>query len=146
MADLLSALGITALTFGRFLQSEAGKKFIESIVGKLGETIAVSGLEKLNQLRQVIRQKLCGNTSAEKAMMAAEQGDQKALETVAAHVQLAMTEDEEFAAQVKQIAQDIINIGKIEGHKVNVYGGQGNQINNPQDKVFIAGDHATFHF
>lgn len=148
MADPLSALGMVALAFGSsFLQSEAGKKFIESIVGKLGETIAASGLEKANELRRAIWNKLRGNPNAERALSAAEQGNEKALETVAAHVQLAMAEDKEFAVQVQQIAEEIVNIGKIEGRNIqNVYGDQGIQINDPQDKVITARDNNTFNF
>lgn len=148
MTDPFSALGISALAFGHsFLQSETGKKFIESIVGKLGETVAISGLEKITQLRQAIWNKLRGNVNAEKALTAAEQGNQKALEMVAAHVQLAIAEDEKFATQVQQIAEEIVNIGKIEGRNIqNVYGGQANQINDPKDKVFIIGDNAKLEF
>jgi hypothetical protein len=148
MADPLSALGIAAFAFlSHFAQSEPGKKFIESIVGKLGEKTLEAGLQKANQLKQVVVKKLRGNSAAAVAIAAAEKGDQQALSTVSDYLQTAMEADPTFAAEVKQLAQQIINIGNIEGRDVfNVSGGQAVVINDAQDKVITAGDHNTFNF
>ena len=119
MADPLSALGIAAFAFlNGFMQSDQGKKFIESIVGKLGEKTLEAGLGKAGELKRKIVEKLQGNGKAAGAIAAAEAGDPEALKTIAAHLQLEMADDEAFATKIKQIAEQIINIGKIEGRNV----------------------------
>ena len=137
MADPLSALGIAAFAFlNGFMQSDQGKKFIESIVGKLGEKTLEAGLGKAGELKRKIVEKLRGNGKAAGAIAAAEVGDEKALRTIAAHLQLEMDEDETFATEIKQMAEQIINIGKIEGHNVQQnYGGQNLQVNDPKSEV-----------
>lgn len=148
MTDPFSALGIAALAFlGHFAQSEPGKKFIESIVGKLGEKTLEAGLKKADELKAIVVKRLRCNAAAEQAIAAAENGDEKALQTVGAYLNVAMLEDEPFAAQVRQIAAQIINIDKIEGRNIqNVYGGQGLQVNDPNAPVIQAGENARFYF
>lgn len=148
MVDPISALGIAAFAFlNGFVQSEPGKKFVEGIVGKLGEKTLEAGLEKGGELKRKIAERLSGNPKAESAIAAADQGDQKALKSVAAHLQLEMDEDEVFATELQQMAEQIINIGKIEGHNVqNVYGGQGLQVNDPRSQVIQAAENAKFYF
>jgi hypothetical protein len=145
MTEPFSALFITGLAFlTSFAQSEPGKKFIESIIGKLGEKVLEGGLEKIHQLRQLIVQKLSGNPKATRALEEASTGDQTALRSVAAHLELEMNEDEAFAAQVKQIAQEIVNIGTISGQNVqNVFGGQAQQITGEKANVYQIGDNAN---
>jgi hypothetical protein len=137
MSDPFSALGIAAFAFlSHFAQSEPGKKFIESIVGKLGEKTLETGLQKAGELKAIVIKKLRGNKQAEQAIAAAEQGNQKALQTVGAYLNVAMMEDEAFATQVRQMAEQIINIGKIEGRNIQtVYSGQGLQVNDPRSEV-----------
>lgn len=148
MADPFSALGIAAFAFlSHFAKSEAGKKFIESIVGKLGEKTLEAGLKKAGELKAIIVKKLRGNAAVEEAIVAAERGDEKALQTVGAYLNVAMVEDETFATQVRQIAEQIINIGKIEGRNIqNIHGGQGLQVNDPNAPVIQAGEGASFNF
>jgi hypothetical protein len=137
MADQLSAIAIATFAFLNHLaQTDGGKKFVESIVGELGKKTLDAGLGKAGELKRKIVGRLSGNPKAEAAIAAAETGDQKALNTIAAHLQLEMDEDETFAAEIKQIAQQIINISKIEGRNVqNNYGGQNLQVNDPKSEV-----------
>lgn len=148
MPEPVSALGIAAFAFlSHFVQTEPGKKFIESIVGKLGEKTLEAGLKKANELKQKVVKKLQGNAAAERAIAAAEVGDPEGLQEVGAFLQLAMTQDEEFATQLRQIAEQIINVGKIEGRNVqNIYSGQGLQVNDPKSQVIQAGENAKFYF
>ncbi|MBD1846353.1 hypothetical protein H6F89_23610 [Cyanobacteria bacterium FACHB-63] len=148
MADPFSALGIAAFAFlSHFAQSEAGKKFIESIVGKLGEKTLEAGLQKAVELKAIVVKKLRGNPAAEQAIVAAERGDEKALQTIGAYLNVAMVEDEAFATQVRQIAEQIINIGKIEGRNVqNNYGGENFQVNDPNAPTIQGGSNNTINF
>jgi hypothetical protein len=147
MVDPLSSLGIAAVAFlSGFVQSETGKKFIEGIIGKLGEKVLDAGLEKTNQLRRLIVSKLSGNANAERALEAAEQGNQKALEDVADYLKVAMKEDEEFASQVQAIVKEI-NIGVLEEsnqvqNQTVQSGGIGYQTQTGHDNTnFIGGTH-----
>ncbi|KAM3102461.1 hypothetical protein ACKFKF_03680 [Phormidesmis sp. 146-12] len=148
MADPLSAIGIAAFAFlSHFAQSEPGKKFIESIVGKLGEKTLEAGLKKADGLKSIVIKKLQGNAAAERAITAAEGGDPEALQDVGAFLRLAMSQDQEFAAEVRQIAEQIINVGKTDARNVmNVYDGQGLQVNDPKSQVIQAGENAKFYF
>jgi hypothetical protein len=141
----ISVLGIAVLAFlNGFVKSELGKKFIESIVGKLGEKTLEAGLERGGELKRKIVERLSGNANAESAITAAEQGDQEALRTVAEHLQLAMDADESFAAELQQMADQIINIGKIEGQNVqNVYGGQAQMSTGDGTTVVQVGPNST---
>ncbi|MCY6494592.1 hypothetical protein [Leptolyngbya sp. GGD] len=148
MADPFSALGIAALAFlSHFAQSDPGKKFIESIVGKLGEKTLETGLKKSDELKAIVVKKLWGNAAAEHAIAAAEQGNPEGLQDVGAFLRLAMSQDQEFAAQVRQIAEQIIHIDKIEGRNVqNNYGGENYQVNEPQGTTVQGGTNNTYTF
>lgn len=140
MPDPLSALAIAAFAFvSHFVQTEPGKKFIESIVGKLGEKTVEAGLHQIGELKRKITEKLSGNDKAQKAVAAAETGDPQALRSLAAHLQLEMDDDEPFATEIKQLAEQIINIGENKGQNIqNNYGGQNLQMNNSQSPVVQA--------
>lgn len=148
MTEPFSALGIAAFAFlSHFAQSEPGKKFIESIVGKLGEKMLEAGLKKAGELKSIVVKKLQGNATAEQAIALAESGDEQALKTVGAYLNVAMVEDQEFAAQVRQMAEQIINVGRIERKNIqNIYGGQGLQVNDSTAPVIQAGENASINF
>jgi ferritin-like metal-binding protein YciE len=145
MADPLSAVAIATLAFLNHLrQTEAGKQLMEGIFSNLGEKISEAGLEKINALCKAIGARLGGNPKAEEALTASAQGDVKAVETVAAYVQLAMNEDEAFAAELQELAAQIIQIGQMEGQNIqNIYGGQGQQITGEKATVYQVGPHST---
>jgi hypothetical protein len=148
MAEPFSATFIAALALlNTFRQTETGKKFIEGIVGHLGENVLDTSLEKINELRKLIWAKLRGNAGAEQALAAAEQGSEPALKDVAGYLKVAMKEDEAFAAQVQQMAQEIVIIGKIKGRNVqNISGGEGYQSIESNAPVIQGGSGHTITF
>ena len=57
-----------------------------------------------------------------------------------------MKQEPAFADELQQIAQQIINIEKVEGNVMNVFGGQGLQVNDPNAPVIQAGESANITF
>lgn len=111
------------------LANLAFTKCFETTIEKFTE----AALSKMDKLRQKIWNKLRGNSNAENAIVAVEQGSKADLEKVAAYLQVALTEDEQFKQEVEQLAREIhqeISIGKVQGQNVqNVFGGEGQQFN-----------------
>jgi hypothetical protein len=68
MIDPASAATIVGLAFAQFFQTEAGKKLIEGSVGKLGESLTEGTLKKMNELRQMIWNKLRGKPGGEQVL------------------------------------------------------------------------------
>ncbi|MBE9115165.1 hypothetical protein IQ249_04555 [Lusitaniella coriacea LEGE 07157] len=97
----LSAYAIATLAF---ISGNAAS----TVVGKLTET----ALEKANELRKKIWDKLRGKEEAEKALKAVEEGAEAELETVADYLKIAMREDPNFAAEIQALAKEIE--GKID--------------------------------
>jgi hypothetical protein len=147
MSDPLTATAIAAYAFAsHFVQTELGKKFIEGIVGEAGKSVLATGLNKMGELKEKIVQKLSGNGSAEVAIAATEEGDPEALEDVAYHLRNAMKADSAFATELQQVAEQIINIGKIEGKNIqNIYDGQGQLITGEGATVYQVGPNSTLH-
>ena len=96
---------------------------------------------KIDALRKRIWQKFSGNQAAQNALTAAEKGSQQDLDLVAQHLGQEMKCDTSFAQDVQNLAREIqqeINIGEMQVENVqNVYGGQGNQYNNKDNKAPI---------
>jgi hypothetical protein len=99
----LTASAIATLAFQEFIKSGAGelaKKFT-------GEAIA-----KMGQLRELIWNRLTGkHPAADVALEQAKAGEQAGVDTIAALLGVEML-DEDFAGQVRAIAQEI-NVGKL---------------------------------
>lgn len=100
----LTAATIAALAF---------TKFLEGSVGKLSEKFTEAAITKMDQLRQLIWNKLRGNPRAETALTAVEQGSKPDLERLVVYLQDEMRDDLQFAAEVNTIAQEI-NAGKLQ--------------------------------
>lgn len=92
----LSALAIATLAF-------ISTKASETLIEKFTETT----LEKAHELRKKIWHKLKGNSEAEKALEAANNGSEKDLEAVADYLKIAMQEDPDFANEVELLAEEI---------------------------------------
>lgn len=103
---------ITAATIATL----AFTKFLEGSVGKLSEKFTETAITKMDQLRQLIWNKLRGNLRAETALVAAEQGSRPDLDRLAVYLQDEMADDPQFAAEVMTIAQEI-NAGKRVDHR-----------------------------
>ncbi|MBD2365126.1 hypothetical protein H6G36_28890 [Anabaena minutissima FACHB-250] len=84
-------------------------KAFETTIEKFTE----AAIAKIDVLRKKIWQKLRGNPNAEKALTAVEQGNKVELDRVAGYLQYVMLEDQEFAAEVQALAQEI-NAGKLQ--------------------------------
>lgn len=98
----LTAGAIATLAFQEFVKSGAGELAKKSV----GSTI-----DLVKSLRDKIRAKFQGDSKAEKALSAIEQsGDEAALTKLEVYLDDAMAEDETFAAELRQVAQQIVNI------------------------------------
>jgi len=107
MADPITVLSASAIT------TLAVQKLIESGAGELAKKFTVTAIEKMDELRQKIWDKLRGKSPrVDEALVNAEKGDCTALETVAKYLDVAMDEDADFAAEVQAVAQ-VIHAGRI---------------------------------
>jgi hypothetical protein len=112
----IAVVTIAKLAFDEFIKSGAGELAKQSLKG-------AGNLVK--SLRGQIQAKFQGNPRAEAALAeVVEQGNPKALEKVTKYLDLEMTEDEAFATEVRQTAQQIINIQNqtISDRQYNNYG------------------------
>ena len=138
MSDPLTAGAISTLIF-------------TTVVGKLTESLTEDAQKRLGKKLQAIKQ-LIGNKfqgRAKAALARADQGDKTDIETVTNYLGVAMAEDADFAQQVRALAHDIqqvIQIDQAQGQNVqNVFGGEGNQVNNPDGPVIMGGSGNTIH-
>ncbi|PSB14769.1 hypothetical protein C7B61_22205 [filamentous cyanobacterium CCP1] len=98
----LAASAIAKLAFDEFIKSGAGELAKKSLQGA-GTLI--------KSLRDKIQAKFRGNPRAEAALAEIEtQGTPAALDKISKYLDLEMTQDESFAADIRQVAQQIINI------------------------------------
>ena len=91
----------------------AFKKFLESSATELGKKFTTEAINKMDELRQKIWNKLRGNSDAENALKNVERGIKEDLSDIATYLKAAMNKDKKFASQVQAIAQEI-NAGKIQ--------------------------------
>jgi hypothetical protein len=97
-----AAAKLTELTFNEFIKSGAGKIAKKTVGG---------AINLVKNLRDRIKAKFQGTEQAEKALVEVEQqGNSAALEKVTKYLDIELDEDEVFATEVRQIAQQIINI------------------------------------
>jgi hypothetical protein len=107
MSDPVTALSTSAIV------ALATQKLIESGAGELGKKFTVTAIEKMDELRQKIWDKLRGKSSrVDEALANAQNGDSTALGTVAKYLDVAMEEDSDFAAEVQAVAQ-VIHAGRL---------------------------------
>jgi hypothetical protein len=99
----LTASAIATLAF---------QKFIEGSAGELAKKFTVDAIAKMEQLRDLIWSRLTGkHPAADNAIEQAKAGEQAGIDTIAALLGVEML-DEEFAGEVRAIAQEI-NAGKL---------------------------------
>ncbi len=98
----LAASAIAKLAFDEFIKSGSGELAKKSLSG---------AIDLVNHLRDKIAAKCQGDKRAETALAQVEQdGSQAALTKLEVYLDDAMTEDPDFAHDVRQVAQQIINI------------------------------------
>jgi tetratricopeptide (TPR) repeat protein len=106
MPDPLTTL--SAAQIARF----AFEKFIEAGANELTAKFSERAIDKMNELRQKIHFKLQGKPIAEAALRATEElGLEGELEKVVAYLNVAILEDSQFALEVRDLTQEI-----LEGH------------------------------
>ncbi len=110
----MEPLTIASFAFAA-IQSEPGKKFIEATIGKVAEKFTETAIQKMNELREIIWNKLRGNPDAEKALQEAEAGSEAGIRDVASYLDMAMRRDELFAVQVKEAVR-VIQQNQIQGN------------------------------
>jgi anthranilate/para-aminobenzoate synthase component I len=92
----------------------AFQKFLESGAGELGKKFTTEAIAAMDSLRKKLWDRLRGQSEKlAQALAQAEQGDKKALETIAKNLDVAMDDDETFATEIKTLAQQI-QAGKIQ--------------------------------
>ena len=91
----------------------AFQKFLESSAAELGKKFSSEAINKMDELRQKIWNKLRGNSNAEEALENVEQGLKEKLTNVAKYLETEMENDTEFASEIQTIARKI-NAGKIQ--------------------------------
>lgn len=106
-----------------------------------------SAIENINKLREKIWHKLKGDSDAQKAFEETEKGSQESLKLLEGYLTQAMETDSEFAKDIQQLAQEIINIEGVKGEVWNVSGGEVNYVKENQAPVIQdGGSNNTFNF
>ncbi|GBO51780.1 hypothetical protein APA_2651 [Pseudanabaena sp. lw0831] len=129
----IAAAEIVKIAFQEFAKSGAGELAKKSVGG---------AIDLVKNLRDKIKAKFQGNERAEKALAEVEQnGDSTALDKVKKYLDLELDEDEAFATEVRQIAQQIINIQNQNNsiREYNNYGRDQINIENIQGNPKIGG-------
>lgn len=113
---------LATLTAGAIAQL-AFNEFVKSGAGELAKKATGEALVKVNDLRKLIWTKFKGDAKAEKALTAIEQeGSAAALTKLETYLDDAMAEDESgFATEIRQVAQQIINIQNQNAEGDRVY-------------------------
>ncbi len=89
----------------------AFNEFVKSGAGEIAKKTVGGAIDLVKNLRDKIKAKFQGNERAKKALAEVEkEGNSAALEKVTKYLDLELDEDETFAKEVRQIAQQIINI------------------------------------
>ena len=130
----LAAGAIAKLAFDEFVKTGAGEAAKAAVAGTV---------ELVNGLRNKIRVKFQGNERALRAIAEVEQGNTAALEKVGKYLDLEMEEEPDFARDLCQMAQQIINIQNqntttLQQQNSN-YGRDQNIINQPHGDIRIGG-------
>jgi hypothetical protein len=99
------------------------------IFEKTLEKFTEAALAKMDELRKKIWDKLRGNSRAETALTAVEQGNESELERVKIYLEDAMRSDPQFAEQVQLLAREI-NAGKLPDNSSMTQNNSGNSTGN----------------
>jgi hypothetical protein len=115
---------VTALTASA-IASLAFQEFVKSGAGELAKKFTAEAIAKMNDLREMIWQKLQDNPDAAAAIEQAENGSEEVLSELSTDLKRAMEKDPDFAAKVQAIAQEI-HAGKIQDNSSMVQNNSGN--------------------
>ena len=128
----IAAVEIVKIAFQEFAKAGAGELAKKSVGGTIN---------LIKNLRDKIRAKFQGNERVEKALTEVEQGNSEALGKVVKYLDIELDKDEVFAKEVRQIAQQIINIQNQNNssREYNNYGRDQINIENIQGNPRIGG-------
>ena len=152
MIEYSTAVARAFSTVKAIAQTEQGKKFIESTIGKTAEKMTEAGVQKIGELRHAIVAKLKNNPAAEEALKKAEAfGTENDLRDVANYLEMAARQDDRFAKQVQSLVQEIktlVQFDDVNAQNVQqIFGGQGLQVNASQEQAIIQiQGNPTLHF
>ncbi len=125
----------------------AASKFIEGAGAKVGELVTGGTLKQagtqVSKLWGLIKGKFAGNQRAEEALGKVEAGDASALTKLEVYLddELAEPQNQAFATEVRQLAQQIINVQQqVQVQQTNVNQGRDQFIvNNPTGDLKLGG-------
>jgi dihydroneopterin aldolase len=145
MIESLAAVAWAFSTVKAIAQSEPGKKFIESTIGKVAEKMTEAGIKKIGELRGAIVAKLQGNPAAVEALAKAEAfGAEDDLRDVANYLDMAARKDAVFGQQVQSLVQEIKTLVQFDDvnaeNSLQFFGNVEQVVNQPNAPVFYAKD------
>ena len=128
----IAAAEIVKIAFQEFAKAGAVELAKKSVGG---------AIDLIKNLRDKIKAKFQGNERVEKALTEVEQGNSEALGKVVKYLDIELDKDEVFAKEVRQIAQQIINIQNQNNssREYNNYGRDQINIENIQGNPRIGG-------
>jgi hypothetical protein len=134
---------ITAIAAAKLVEL-AFNEFVKSGAGEIAKKTVGGAIDLVKNLRDKIKAKFQGNERVEKALAEVEQqGNSAALDKVTKYLDIELAEDEEFATEVRQIAQQIINIrneSTVTLEQTNINKGRDQfVINQPQGDLKLGG-------
>ena len=132
---------VTAIAAAKLVEL-AFNEFVKSGAGEIAKKTVGGAIDLVKNLRDKIKAKFQGNERAEKALAEVEHnGNSAALDKVTKYLDLELDEDEAFATEVRQIAQQIINIQNQNNssREYNNYGRDQINIENMQGNQKIGG-------
>lgn len=121
MTDPVTALTASASA----IASLAFQEFIKSGAGELAKKFTAEAISRMNDLRELIWQKLQGNPDAVAAIEQAKNGSEEVLSELATDLKRAMDKDPDFASKIQAIAQEI-HAGKLQDNSSMVQNNSGN--------------------
>jgi dihydroneopterin aldolase len=145
MIDPLVTVAWAFSTVGTIAQSEQGKKFMESTIGKMAEKMTEEGIKKIDELRRAIVTKFKGNLAAEDALKKVTAfGTENDLRDVANYLDMAARKDEAFAQQVQNLVQEIKTLVQFDDvnaeNSLQFFGNVDQVVNKPTAPVIYAKD------
>jgi hypothetical protein len=125
MADPITVIATSTIV------SLAFQKFFEGAAGEMGKRFTDTAIQKMDQLRHLIRSRFQGNQAkAESTIALLEQGQQDGIDRLSVYLQDEMDDDEVFASELLALVKEI-NAGKIQDNSSIT------QNNNDQSTGFV---------
>ncbi len=132
---------VTTIAVGSILNL-AFQEFVKSGAGEVAKKAVGGTIDLAKQLRDKIVTKFQGNAKAEAAIAAVEtDGDSAALKKLEVYLEDVMSDDAVFATELRQVAQQIINIQNqtTSNREYKNYGGDQNNFETVNGNVIIGG-------